>query len=348
MSDNLLRQTGLFDFACAPSDLVGSAALEISDDVGRWRARDVTYVAGKWRSLSRIIPAFFTDDFRAYPDGPPNPHLRAVIRRPLTPAEQPIPVGVVSNSYRLPQHAEVVERCFEGLSEQKIDPQSLRCEIGLTPLGEWMNFRAYFPEDFSHTPADGNKLALRLECCNSVDGSSRLVILLGWLRYVCSNGFVIGETKAALRDVHDFALDLEGIPKIIAHRMTKVDLEISRLRRWEKTALDFPRFRAWVDGALAKEWGKKAAYRVLHICANGTDVEIIDPFDPGRPSEKRTRPIADVPGATIPARNLYDVSQALSWVATRRANPEERLEWQGRIPVLIASAAAEATARPIP
>lgn len=77
---------------------------------------------------------------------------------------QPIPVGVVSNTYRLAQHKEVVEMCFKGLKAHGIDPQVLRCEVGLTSLGEWMNFRAYFPESYSHSPKDGNKLALRLRC----------------------------------------------------------------------------------------------------------------------------------------------------------------------------------------
>jgi hypothetical protein len=89
--------------------------------------------------------------------------------------------------------------CLAGIREHEIDPGLLRREVGLTPLGEWMNFRAYFPETFSHEPRDGNKLALRLECFNSVDGSSRLVILFSWLRLICTNGLMIRETKAALR-----------------------------------------------------------------------------------------------------------------------------------------------------
>src|SRR5262245_10621156 len=88
--------------------------------------------------------------------------------------------------------------------------------------GEWMNFRLYFPDEYSHTPSDEQKLNLRLECFNSVDGSSRLVILLGWLRFVCSNGMVIGETKTELRDVHNQHLDLSRIPEIVAEALDKV------------------------------------------------------------------------------------------------------------------------------
>lgn len=39
-----------------------------------------------------------------------------------------------------------------------------------------MNFRVYFPNSYSFTDAHGNKLDLRLECFNSVDGSSRLMM----------------------------------------------------------------------------------------------------------------------------------------------------------------------------
>lgn len=251
--------------------------VELTDETVRWRARDVYFMAGRWDALSKRIPRFAVEDFKAVADGPANPHIRAVVRQPVTVTEQAMPVGVVSNTYHLAQHAEVVEMCFKGLRAHQIDPSVLRCEVGLTPLGEWMNFRAYFPENFSHNPKDANKLALRLECFNSVDGSSRLVILLGWFRFVCANGMIIGETKAALSDIHDETLDLEVIPEIISKGLAKVKADLERLRRWESALVALPKFEGWVDGHLAGHWGKKAACRTLHICRSGTDVELTDP-----------------------------------------------------------------------
>jgi hypothetical protein len=90
-----------------------------------------------------------------------------------------------------------------------------------------------------------------------------------------------------------------------------------------------------VDKDVAKRWGKKAACRVFHICSSGHDVEIQDPFAPGEASEKPVKAIADVPGAVVPAATLFDASQALSWVATRRNDPEERVDWQRQIPELV-------------
>jgi len=309
--------------------------VEVTNEKVRWRARDVSFLAGRWVELSKRIPRFALDDFKASPNGPANPHMRAVFRLPVTVTEQRIPVGVVSTTYQLAQHVDVVEMCLAGIQEHDIDPRSLRCEVGLTPLGEWMHFRAYFPERFSHTPLDGKTLALRLECFNSVDGSSRLVILFGWFRLVCANGLIIGETKAALRDTHDGNLNLEAIPAIISDGLARVKADLERLRRWGESSVELPKLAGWVDDYLAAKWGKKAACRTLHICRNGDDVELLDPFVGGKPSERRVRLLKPVPGANKPARNLYDVCQALSWIATQRNSADERLEWQGHIPGFI-------------
>ena len=117
--------------------------IELTDEKVRWRARDASFMAGHWAALSKLIPRFAVEDFKAAADGPANPHIRTVVRLPVTVTEQRIPVGVVSNTYKLAQHADVVEKCLKGIKENRIDPSVLRCEVGLTPLGEWMNFRAY-------------------------------------------------------------------------------------------------------------------------------------------------------------------------------------------------------------
>lgn len=309
--------------------------VRLTDETVRWRARDATFLAGKWDALSKRIPRFVVEDFKATADGPANPHIRTVVRLPVSVTEQRIPVGVVSNTYQLAQHADVVEMCLKGIRAHDIEPNILRCEVGLTPLGEWMNFRAYFPESFSYHPEDGHKLTLRLECFNSVDGSSRLVILLSWFRLVCSNGLIISKTIAELSDIHDAKLNLNVIPKIISEGLETVKADLERLAQWERSPVKTGQFEGWVDGHLAERWGKKAACRILHICRSGADVELLDLFAGGKPSEKPIKLLNAVPGAAKPAKNLYDVCQALSWIATQRNSADERLEWQGHIPGLI-------------
>ena len=312
-----------------------SSEIQILNQTGRWRARNVNYWGGHWEQIQKLIPKFTIEDFRMDASTPTNPYLKTIVRQPITKAEMPIPVGVVSHSYMLAQHAEVANKCFEGINSENIKLDNLDCEIGLTDLGEWMNLRVYFPKDFDHTPSDGKTIRLRLECMNSVDGSSRLVILLGWFRFVCSNGLVIGETKKEIRAVHNESLDLEKIPEAISDAMKLVESDVARLKNWEAKTVTNDKLKDWANNPLSKKWGKKAACRVFHICDSGYDVDFADPFAPGEATEKPIKKLQRVPGSPEKAANLYDVSQAMSWVATSRNNTEERLDWQSSISEII-------------
>lgn len=323
------------DDALQDSFSLQSDPIEVLSEVGRWRARDVTYLAGSWQQLKPRIPRFELRDFAAAPGEPANPYLKSVVRLPLTAAERAIPVATVSHSYTLASHANIIEECLAALEKRGILPNILRCELGLSALGEWMNFRAYFPDKFSFTPADGNKLALRLECFNSVDGSSRLIVLFGWLRYICTNGMIIGETMSTLRNIHDESLDLTAIPKLVTSGMAKIEQERKRLTDWDKTLVSNQQLLNWADGKLAEKWGKKAACRALHICVRGADVELVEPFEPVVPSMAKTKPTNPVPGAGAPVTSLYGASQALAWLASHRNNMEERVAWQAQVPTLL-------------
>jgi hypothetical protein len=239
----------------------------------------------------------------------------------------------------LVQHADVGNRCISAIATAGVDLSGLRCEIGLSELDEWMNLRLYLPECYSYRARNAEQLDLRVEAFNSVDGSARLTILSGWFRFVCSNGLVIGKSLLELRDIHNPSLDLVKIEEAIAKAISHGKDDQARLEQWQNCRVERKEIAAWVDGAVRDRWGKKAACRIFHICDSGRDLEP-DPFVSGSPSaippEKlHPRLPGIIPGAIIPARNRYDVSQALSWVATQRSNPEKRLELQAQIADLL-------------
>jgi hypothetical protein len=314
--------------------------IRMLSEMARWHTRKVRYVAGSWDQLKGIIPKFELSDFHDSPEEPANPFLRSVVRIPVGKAERRIPVGVVSNTYKLVQHAEVGDRCLSGMTNAGVDTAEVRCELGLTELDEWANLRFYFPEKYSYQPSDSYNLDLRIEAFNSVDGSSRLTLLLGWFRFVCFNGLVIGKTLTEIRDIHNQALDLMKIEAVIATGTRLAAADIERLKQWENLPVEIADLRTWIDETLAAKWGKKAACRVFHICESGYDVAFADPFAAGSASEKPVRRLGLVPGAAVPVANLYHLSQALSWVATRRTSAEERVEWQSNIAELIDQLAA--------
>ena len=253
----------------------------------------------------------------------------------MSPLEKVIPVGIVSNTYTLAPHLEVARLCVETIKEFGIDINKLLCELGLSALGEWMNFRIYFPEEYDFIATDNNPLKLRLECFNSVDGSSRLLLMFGWYRFVCSNGMVIGETISELRDIHNKHMDIGKIKTMVTNAMDQVNKDKNTMTQWQKMSVSDGNLTEWVDSKVANKWGKKAAFRVFHICMSGHDAKYADPFESESPSQKTAIQLDAVPGSLEKAMNLYDVGQVLSWVATNRNNVEEKTQWQTEIPQLI-------------
>ena len=311
-----------------------SATLQICQETLRWRSREVRYYTGGWDEVLSVVPDFETVPFRAGPEEPSNPFLLTVLRKPLAAVERPMPVGVVSHRYSLIQHRDVAARCREGLVLAGIDSDDLCYEVGVSQLGEWMNFRIYLPDEYSLCDSHGQKVDLRLECFNAVDGSSPLIVLFGWYRLVCANGMVIGESKIEIRERHGELLEIDSIAERIASSLDAAQAGTRRLEDWEREPIDIDDLAPWVDGSVTKLWGKRAAARVFHICCSGHDVKI-DDFVRGRASEKPVRSRMPVPGSPIPASTKYDVSQALSFVATRRTDADDRLGRQANIPALL-------------
>jgi len=131
-----------------------------------------------------------------------NERLDTIVRLPFRGDETLIPVGVVSKDYVLMPHHAVLDIPTEALKAAEIAPENVRAELTITEYGERMALSLYLPDKYSIDPGDGEVMALRLECFNSVDGSSRFRVLMGWFRFVCSNGLIIGVTRADVRRRH--------------------------------------------------------------------------------------------------------------------------------------------------
>jgi Domain of unknown function (DUF932) len=305
-------------------------ALSFLREEGAWRSRKLRYYGGDWPSIQRILPEFDLRPFTAGADLPGNPFLQAVIRR-----QKPLPVATVSHNYSLVSHRTVAALCSDGIIGVGFKPADLRYEVGLSELGEWMEFRIYFPGSQSFKDKYGYKLDLRLECFNSVDGWHRLIILFGWYRVVCSNGLIIGDTSIHIDQRHGKRLELKELPEQFKLALTAVEADRIRMRKWQAEMIAIADVETWANTKLSTDWAKKAAARVYHICDAGKDVEFDDPFASGEATSKPIRYLGRVPGCPERALTKYDVAQAMSFVATQRNNVEERLNWQTAIPDLL-------------
>jgi len=291
----------------------------------------VTYYEGPIDEVRTKVPGFARQTYSV--DGPGNyrcinSRYDSIIRIPLVPGENPIPVGIVSKSYSLLPHRALVQIALESIRATKIDESEVLAEIGLTEFGERMILRLYFPKSYEFDPGDGHPIGLRLECFNSVEGSCRLVAMLGWIRFICSNGVFLGKIKFNFRKIHNVHLKKEDMSSVLTNGLKTIESERECFRRWYQTVVDPRRVVAWIDREVRVAWGVKAAARALHIIRTGRDAALTRPFEKGLPSERTVQGAQAVPGACAPAQNLFHVSQALFWLANERRELEERLEWE--------------------
>lgn len=301
--------------------------------LSRWQGRPVRHELGTWMELRELVPRFEKQDFAALRYGAANPYLRAIVRLPLSSEGTPVPVGTVGPDYRLIQHRELGDVCAEALRGLDLFYDQLPCTLSISELGEWVHIRFHLSDDLTYVPPDGHALGLCLDVYNSVDGSSRLVLLATWLRLVCENGLTLRQSSG-FDDVHDRHLDLEAVRQAIHKAVRDARHDLSVLQAWWREKLFESKLLSWADGPLRKRWGKGSATRVLNICFEGWDGSA-QPFDPAPPSSMGFNRTVEVPGAAVPAQSIYDVGQALSWVAGTRPNVEQQRAWLNDVPSLL-------------
>jgi len=261
-----------------------------------------------------------------------NPRLDTIIRKPHGDDPNYVPVGVVSKGYVLVPHKEVLRAAADALHDVVGDVQDIRVDLTITEYGERMQACLFLPSEYRFEPGG---MDLRLELLNSVDGSTQFRALLGWFRLVCSNGLTVGVTKSCLRRRHAGDIGISDIGFVLRDGLTDAKQDAENLGRWRSTKIDRAALVPWVDEAVKKTWGFKAAARAYHIACSGHDVEIVGKYKDRRPTTIETRKAERVPGCPEKAENAFDLAQVLSWLASHRRDLQERLEWRQQIPALM-------------
>jgi len=180
-----------------------------------------------------------------------------------------------------------------------------------------------------------DEMGLRLECFNSVEGSMKLTCVIGWLRFVCSNGMFVGVADTYYRQRHNSQMELGDIKAILTAGIKSTTVEKYQYTKWSKKKVSEDHLEKWVNNQLASKWGAKAATRTWHITRTGHDVSFADPFEKAVPTRKSIISGNPVPGAVLPGDNVYAVIQALSWLAKERRNIQEQLTMKQEIQSLI-------------
>jgi Domain of unknown function (DUF932) len=278
------------------------------------------------------IPTFSDDRQHSFYD--------AIVRLPLENTEAEVSVGIVRKSYKLVQHVDLFNLAIDAFQKAKVETKGIQATLKATPNAERIRLTLLLPDTdkFRFQISDTDHMKLRLELFNSVDASTRCVALLGWFRFVCGNGLVVGVTQTEVRRVHNSRLDMDAIGPVLSKGLKDAIKEKQTFERWLKLQVLPPALEKWVDGPLKKLWGVKAAARVYHVALDGRDVTLTDPFERAEPSQKSAEPGAFVPGSGISGGGVltaFGVSQALSWIAGKRTDILEQMNWKDEIPGLM-------------
>jgi hypothetical protein len=293
-----------------------------SNDNTKWYNSPVKLFEGTLTEIDQYIPYFERRAFTTVPfnikNSGVNERLDTIVRLPTGEDNNYIPVGVVSKNYTLVQHRTVLDVLVSTLISANIEQiEDLRVTLKITEYGERMSLSILLPQKYNFTPSDSHSMALRLVCFNSVEGSAHFRAIMGWFRFVCSNGLVIGVTRYDVRH---------------RHLADKKNFEY-----WQKTKITLYQLAPWINKNLRQKWGFKAAARAYHIARNGYDAEINGSYQNTTPITIKMNETIRVQGTPSECRNLYDLSQILAWLAKERNDIQEQLEWQEAIPDLIAT-----------
>jgi len=292
----------------------------------RWKGSPIWERSGLPSELRRSLPRFQRDDNMFVF----NDEKDLIVRVWMDGDSSVVPVGMVSHTYQLIQHEDLLDGMICCLGTNGIDGEALEFKATLTANGERAVLRAGLGGAFEISP-DGHPTALELIATNSVDGSAAIRVCLGWYRGVCTNGMFVGVSAAAARIPHSRSARLEQAFEPIARQLAVARRERKTLGKWAGEAVTKDQLVAWVDGPVCDLWGPLAASRLYRICRTGMDGRFADPFEPKKPSERGMIETNPVPGSAVPADNRYAVLQALSWIASRRNDLDEATMRQRQI-----------------
>lgn len=315
---------------------------EMSGDAGaKWFRSPVGFHNGNLVEIGAHIPTFERRSFGLTQAGKNlsrlNENLDMIVRMPFADDDSFIPVGVVSKDYALVPHTDVLRVVIKALDTVKISPAGVRAELMLTEYGERMALSIYLPDKYNFDPGDGHPMALRLECMNSVDGSTRFRALMGWFRFVCSNGLIIGVTQSDIRRRHvGGEIRLEDVAAVIKSGLAASDIEKKNFKDWRQVKVTMDQLVPWVNKDLKEGWGFKAATRAFHIAQFGHDADVIGQYKGSIPTNIVVKKTKRVPGSPDKCHNLFDLSQILAWLAKERRDVQEQLKWREQIPGLMA------------
>lgn len=292
-----------------------------------WKDQPVLEFNDRLDELVQLLPRFKVHGFGG------NQFYNQVVRLPTPDDPDEVPVGIVSNSYQLIQHADLIQWTRTALRDAGVAEDIAQGTLYISTYGERMKLWIAL-NGLEFDPGDGHPLRTLISCQNSVEGSCALSIKVIQVREVCENGMVSGIGEE-IRKLHlGKGLEEKATLQKLKSMITNISAEHAVYTRWLQTKVSASQLEAWCDETVAKTWGNREAARVASICRNGYDGKVL-PLNDKPPSRWQVGWETIVPGANAPVENAYHAAQAISWVASRAHDLEVRDKRLADIPMLV-------------
>lgn len=290
-----------------------------------WHSEPIKPIEGTIDKVRGQIPTFTRIPFGS------NPWTDVIVNNTPGHDASGMPVATVSKSYVLVQHHEVLDAALKAIEASRVSMERVDSQICLTEHGTRMAARFRMPRELSLDNTERHRTDLTFECFNSVDCSVPLFALVGWFRLVCSNGMMVGTTTARYRRRHAPPLEIGQLAAVLRDGLQAAEFDRAAFGEWRTAPVDRDRLPSWIDGPVTKEWGAIAAGRVYHIVRTGKDGTPEQRFEKVKPHERVFSPTTPVPGSPERSETMFDIAQALSWVASHRDDFQQRLTWRAQI-----------------
>lgn len=209
-----------------------------------------------------------------------------------------LPVSIVSRSYALIDHCDVVSSLTESLKQTGRDTSIYPVEIYIGDGGAKFSLRIIL-SDIVCEPGDGHPVAGRLQVLNSVDRTIPFRLNMDHFRLVCSNGLVMWESSFDLLEVHlKGRLDQLMIDQAVREGLKHLQGSGKSFEAMVATAIPNGFTMDLID-RMSQSWGRHEAKEISQAWTNGIYRKV------------------QVPGVNTPAESVWDLYSTLTWVSGR-------------------------------
>ena len=274
-----------------------------------------------------------------------------------------IPVCTATKIYHLFQHRDIFSALVSALKLMISDIQSLEGTLIITEYGEsmWIRFAL---TNYQLNKADRYPLRLEVSGLNTIGAGKALDVKLSWyepisnvrIPYGMLSSHEVNFKKKHLRkkkgiDTDEFADEIYAF--LITH-LDRIERERELYTRWKRAEISHRSLVKWIDTTVLQKWKYEKAARAYFIAIDGCDVvvkkseaeennedsDVKKKFPaPSKltqdSSQLRYYVLGDrINQPFVPARNAFDVSLVLGWIASHQGTIPDRLKWSD-IPILM-------------